>query len=169
MVYKLSIAVVLAFLLFGKVSAQKNSNDPIPEEIKSKIQEKVEHDILWYRAALCPKVDFERFVTRGYTNNIIIMRRDPKEIFLRDSVGYHWQDYKMIMDITRWLEVSHYQDFYLVQKEDMNFTNGEDTLSFDICNNYFKYDKRLYNKSFGKRDSSNGKWFLFSRPDILRV
>lgn len=147
MLYKLAIALVLALLLFGKANAQVNSNDPIPEEIKTKIQEKVEHDILWYRAALCPEFDFERLVTRGYANNIIIARRDPKEIFLSDSLGYHWQDYKMIMEITRWPEISPYEDFYAIKKEGMKFTNGEDTLSFDICNNYFENDKRYVVKA----------------------
>ena len=161
MFYKLIIAVVLALLLLGKANAQENSNDSIPEEIKSKIQEKVEHDILWYRAALCPEVDFERFVTRGYANNIIIARRDPKEIFLSDSLGYHWQDYKMIMDITRWPKDNPKQNSYLLEKQGLEFTNGIDTVSYDICNDYFDYNENyvVYYKKGGIPQVISGNAF----------
>ena len=172
MVCKLSVAVFLSFLIFGEVSAQKSSNDPIPEAIKSKIQEAVEHEILWYRAALCPEVDFERFVTRGYANNIIIARRNPKEVFLSDSLGYHWQDYKMIMDITKWPEDKPKVNSYLIKKKGLKFTNGIDTVSYDICNDYFDYDENyvVYYQEDGIPQMISGNVFTdISYPFINKL
>ena len=123
---------------------QVDLSQPIAEATKVEILNTVEYQILWYRAALCSEIDFERFVTRSYANDVVTARRNPKEIFLQDSLpkDQSWSDYHMILSITRWPEDHPKRNAYLVKKQGIRFTNGKDTLSFDICNDRFQYDER---------------------------
>lgn len=136
----------------------------VSPEIETKIKEKVEREILWYRAELCPEVDFEKFVTRSYENKIITTRYDPKAIFLKDSFpeGKSFNEYKMVLEVVRWPESSPKLNTYLVKKYGMRFTNGIDTLIFDICNKYFKNDERyiVYYKEGSVPQMISGNTFL---------
>lgn len=163
------IIIAIICLSFLHVNAQviDKSTDPrfgkIPEELESKIKERVEWEILWYRAALCPEVDFEKFVKRGFENDIILYKWDPKYIFLKDSLpkGISYSEYKMILEVVRWPEGDPKLNSYLVKKKGLRFTNGVDTLSFDICNDYFKYDENflVYCKDDGYPQMISGNVF----------
>jgi len=150
------IVITIICLSFLRVNAQviDKSTDPrfgkIPPELESIIKERVEREILWYRAALCSEVDFEKFVKRGFENGVILYKRDPKAIFLEDSLpkGKSYNDYKMILEVVRWPENNPYSNFYLVKKQGLKFTNGIDTLSFDICNEDFDYDELFIVKAW---------------------
>lgn len=170
------VAICLSFLRVNSQNIDK-STDPrfgkIPAELESKIKERVEREILWYRAALCPEVDFEKFVKRGFENDIILYERDPKAIFLEDSLpkGKSYDEYKMILEVVRWPEGDPKLNSYLVKKKGLRFTNGVDTLSFDICNEYFDYDENylVYCKDNGYPQMISGNVFQdISYPFMYR-
>ncbi len=164
------ILLIITCLFFMKSYAQvvDKSTDPrfgsISPEIETKIKEKVEWEILWYRAELCQEVDFEKFVIRSYENKIITTRYDPKSVFLKDSLpkGQSSNEYKMVLEVVRWPESSPKLNTYLVKKYGMRFTNGIDTLIVDICNKYFKNDERyiVYYKEGSGPQMISGNTFL---------
>ncbi len=145
------VLLVICLFVFLNTSAQfvDKSTDSrfgvISPEIEARVKSYTEFEILWYRAKLCPQVDFEQFVSRGYANNIVISKYNPKEVFFKTYFPEikSSKNYEMILEVVRWPERNPKLNSYLIKKQGLRFTNGIDTVSFNLCNDYFKHDERF--------------------------